>query len=121
MSGPVVIQVSQRGRRNDNPKATRRERVAALRHIPALAKLIWRTHRGYTVTMMLLRITRAFVPIATFWVGKLILDTVIAVRDGQAELSLLWRYIAIEIAIVILGEVLARASSLIESLLSDLF
>jgi ATP-binding cassette subfamily B protein len=71
--------------------------------------------------MVLLRIIRAFIPIATFWVGKLILDTVIAVRDGRADIQTLWRYIAIEIAIVVTGEVLARASSLVESLLSDLF
>ncbi|MGK2962509.1 MAG: ABC transporter ATP-binding protein [Gemmatimonadaceae bacterium] len=92
-----------------------------MRHIPGLAKLVWGTHRGYTLAMMLLRVTRAFVPIATFWVGKLILDTVIAVRDGEADIGLLWRYIAIEIAIVVTGEILARASALIESLLSDLF
>jgi ATP-binding cassette subfamily B protein len=71
--------------------------------------------------MVLLRIVRAFVPIATFWVGKLILDTVIAVRDGKADIRELWRYVAMEIAIVVAGEMLARASSLIESLLGDLF
>ncbi|HEY0242068.1 MAG TPA: ABC transporter ATP-binding protein, partial [Gemmatimonadaceae bacterium] len=79
------------------------------------------THAGYTAAMMVLRLLRAFVPVATFWVGKLILDTVIAVRDGQAEISQLWRYVAIEVAIVVAGEILARASSLVESLLSDLF
>ena len=101
--------------------ASRRERLAALRYIPPLARLIWQTHAGYTSAMMLLRVLRAFVPVATFWVGKLILDTVIAVRDGQAELSELWRYVAIEVAIVVAGEILARGSSLVESLLSDLF
>ena len=98
-----------------------RERVAALRYIPPMARLIWQTHAGYTLSMMLLRFVRAFVPIATFWVGKLILDTVIAVRDGHAALPQLWRYVALEVGIVVVGEVLARASSLIESLLSDLF
>ena len=101
--------------------ASRRERLAALRYIPPLARLIWQTHAGYTAAMMVLRLLRAFVPVATFWVGKLILDTVIAVRDGQAEMSQLWRYVAIEVAIVVAGEILARASSLVESLLSDLF
>ena len=104
----------------DRPE-TWRERLAAFRNIPPLAKLIWRTHAGYTIAMMLLRLMRAFVPVATFWVGKLILDTVIAVRDGKAELPALWRYVAIEIAIVVTGEILARASSMIESLLGDLF
>jgi len=86
-----------------------------------MMRLIWRTHRGYTASMLGLRLVRAFVPVATFWVGKLILDTVIAIRDGQATYGELWRYVAIEIAIVVTGEILARASSLIESLLSDLF
>ena len=98
-----------------------KERIAALRYIPPLARLIWQTHAGYTVSMMLLRLVRAFVPIATFWVGKLILDTVIAVRDGHAALPQLWKYVGVEVGIVLLAEILARASSLIESLLSDLF
>jgi ATP-binding cassette, subfamily B, bacterial len=113
--------VGSRNRWVNEKPASRRERLAALRYIPPLARLIWQTHAGYTVAMMLLRLVRAFVPVATFWVGKLILDTVIAVRDGKAELPLLWRYVAIEVAIVITGEILARASSLVESLLSDLF
>lgn len=109
------------GRRMNEKPVSRKERLAALRYLPPLAKLIWQTHRGYTAAMMMLRLLRAFVPVATFWVGKLILDTVIAVRDGREELPLLWRYVAIEIAIVVAGEILARASSLIESLLGDLF
>jgi ATP-binding cassette subfamily B protein len=104
----------------DRPE-TWRERLAALRYIPPLAKLIWQTHAGYTITMMLLRLVRAFVPVATFWIGKQILDTVIAVRDGKADLSTLWKYVAMEIAIIVTGEVLARASSMVESLLGDLF
>jgi ATP-binding cassette subfamily B protein len=98
-----------------------RERISALRYIPPLAKLIWETHAGYAVSMMLLRVVRAFVPIATFWVGKMILDTVIAVRDHHAALSEVWKYVLLELGIVLIGEVMARASSLIESLLGDLF
>jgi len=69
--------------------ASWKERIAALRYIPPLARLIWQTHAGYTVSMMLLRLVRACVPIATFWVGKLILDTVLAARAGQATYATL--------------------------------
>src|SRR5688572_10472455 len=120
MSHPLMGMGAGR-KRNDEPPASRRERLAALRYILPLVKLVFHTHRGFTIGMMLLRLVRAFVPIATFWVGKLILDTVIAVRDGRAELPQLWKYVAIEIGIIVTGEILARASSLIESLLSDLF
>jgi len=61
------------------------------------------------------------VPVSTFWVGKLILDAVIAAKGGSGPLSKVWEYLLLELAIVLAGEILARASSLIESLLGDLF
>jgi len=98
-----------------------KERLEALRYVPALFRLIWRTHRGYTTAMIVLRVARSVVPVMTFWVGKLILDSVIAAKAAQGSLSQVWRYLVLELAIVLTGEILARASSLIESLLGDLF
>jgi ATP-binding cassette subfamily B protein len=71
--------------------------------------------------MMVLRVVRSVVPVTTFWVGKLILDSVIAAKAGRGSLDQVWKYLALEIGIVLVGEILARASSLIESLLGDLF
>jgi ATP-binding cassette subfamily B protein len=71
--------------------------------------------------MVVLRVVRAFVPVVTFWVGKLILDSVIAAKAGNGSLTQVWRYLVLELGIVLVGEILARASSLIESLLGDLF
>jgi ATP-binding cassette, subfamily B, bacterial len=98
-----------------------RTQMAALRYIPALIQLMWRTHWGYTVAMVVLRLVRAFIPLATLWVGKLIIDTVMAVRETASDFSQLWGLVALEIAIVLAGEILARASALVESLLGDLF
>ncbi len=110
-------------RRNaPEPPPSWRERVAALRYVPPLLKLVWQTHRGYTVTMIALRLLLAFVPVATLWVGKLIIDAVVAAtREPSASLAPLWRLVALEAAIVLVGEALSRASRLIESLLGDLF
>ncbi len=71
--------------------------------------------------MLVLRVVRSLVPVATFWVGKLIIDSVIAARGGSGSLTQVWRYLALELGIVLTGEILARASSLVESLLGDLF
>ena len=101
--------------------ATWAERRAALRYVPPLVRMVWTTHRGYALTMILLRVARAFIPVATFWIGKLIIDGVIAARAGNGTLTALWRYIAMELAIVAAGEIMARVSALVESLLSDLF
>ena len=120
MSHPVFLSARGRRRRVEEP-ATWKERLAALRYVPALFRLIWRTHRGYATAMIVLRVFRSVVPVATFWVGKLILDSVISAKDGRGSLTDVWRYLALEIGIVLIGELLARASSLVESLLGDLF
>lgn len=108
-------------KRKDKKEASWRERVSALRYILPLIKLVWQTHRGYSTAMVVLRLIRAFTPVAGLWIGKLIIDTVIAMREAQPNFAYLWKLVAIEIAIVLVGEVLARVSSLVESLLGDLF
>ena len=104
-----------------NERPTMRQQVEALRYVPPLLKMVWETHPGYTLTMAALRLLRSAVPVATLWVGKLILDTIVGMREGTPDLSQLWRLIGLEVAIVLVGEALARGSSLVESLLGDLF
>src|SRR3954451_12348831 len=97
--------------RDGGPPPTWRERLAALRYVPALIRLVWRTHAGFSAAMVVLRVARGFVPIATLWVGKLIIDAVLALRGaGAPDWERLWRLVALEVAIVVVGEVLARAS-----------
>ncbi|HXG97958.1 MAG TPA: ABC transporter ATP-binding protein [Gemmatimonadales bacterium] len=102
------------------------ERLAALRHVPPLLRLVFQTHRGYTAAILVLRAIRSLIPVAVLWVGKLIIDGVIAgvaaVHAGRAPD---WRPLAIlvglELGIAVIGEGLARLSALLESLLGDLF
>jgi ATP-binding cassette, subfamily B, bacterial len=104
-----------------NERPTLHERFAALRYIRPLIRLVWETHRGYTAAMAVLRLMRAGIPVATLWVGKLIIDAVVASRESSPDLARLWKLVALEIVIVTASDVLARASSLVESLLGDLF
>ena len=92
-----------------------------LRNIPPFVSMVWRTHRGFTSAMVALRLARAFVPVAALWVGKLIIDTVVAARAGSIDSARLWRLVALEILIALVGETLSHSSSVVESLLGDLF
>ena len=123
MSHPVFVPAPsrRRGGGSEQKPVTWGERIAALRYVPALGRLIWRTHRGFAAAILTLRVLRSLVPVATFWVGKLILDSVLAAKAGTGPIGDVWAFLAIEIGIVIAGEILARASSLVESLLGDLF
>ncbi len=102
------------------------ERLAALRHVPPLLRLVFQTHRGYTAAILVLRAIRSLIPVAVLWVGKLIIDGVIAgVAAVHAGRSPDWPHLAVlvglELGIAVFGEGLARLSSLLESLLGDLF
>jgi ATP-binding cassette subfamily B protein len=114
--------VGRRRRSLDEAGPSWGDRVRAMRNLPPFLRMVWHTHRGWTAGIAALRLLRAFVPLATLWIGKLIVDAVVAsTRGGTAD----WRRIATlllaEMAVVTLGEVAARTGTLLESLLGDRF
>jgi ATP-binding cassette subfamily B protein len=112
---------SREARTAGTPAPTWRERLEALRYVPMLLRLVWETDRRLATIMLVLRLFLSAVPVATLWVGKLIIDTVLALRNGPPHYGRLWQLVALEIGIVVAGELLSRLSSLVEGLLGDLF
>src|SRR3954451_17788038 len=55
-----------------------RERFGGLRNIPPFLGLVWQTSPSMMLAQSVLRLTRALLPVATLYVGKLIIDEVIA-------------------------------------------
>ncbi len=115
-----MMMVRPRGDPNA-PRPKLRERVAALRLVPRLIRLVWETHPVYTMLMIALRLTRSVVPVTNLWVAKLIIDEVVMLARTGGSSRHLWTLVAIEMGTVVVGELLARASGLIEGLLGDLF
>src|SRR5690349_55202 len=105
----------------DGKPATWGERLAALRYVPPLLRLVFETHRGYTAAILSLRVVRSFIPLSVLWVGKLIIDGVVGARALPAGVRPDWWHLgallALEFAIAVGGEGLARLSALLESLL----
>ena len=111
-----------RGRRDPNaPRPRLRERLVALRLVPRLLRLVWDTHPAYTGTMIALRLVRSAVPVTNLWIAKLIIDEVIGLVRTGGPTRHLWLLVVFEMATVVSGELLARASGLVEALLGDLF
>jgi ATP-binding cassette subfamily B protein len=93
-----------------------------MRNLPPFLRMVWETHRGYTAAIVALRVVRAFLPLATLWLGKLIVDSVVrSAQSGQPEWRRVATLVAMELGVVALGELLARGGALLESLLGDLF
>jgi len=83
---------------------------------------VWQTSRFLTVSTALIRLVRSAIPVSILYVGKLIIDQVIHLsNDHTASHTYLWELVAIELALAILSDALGRLTTLIDSLLGDLF
>src|SRR5688500_9868105 len=83
------------------------ERLRALRHLPRLFRLVWSTEPRYVVIIFLLRLARAAVPLVVLWIGKLIVDEVVAaVTRGDAPWERLGLLLGAELLVALLGEAL---------------
>jgi len=114
------------------PTRSLRERVAAIRNIPPFLRLIWATSRPLTLGTVLLRLVRAVLPVATLYLGKLIIDEVIARSTGVRDMHVgawitnvashrLLLLLAAELALAVSSDLLGRMVSLFDSLLSEQF
>jgi ATP-binding cassette subfamily B protein len=101
-----------------------RERVSALRHLPAFLKLIWQTSPGLTLGNIALRLLRAALPLAMLYIGRLILDDIVQLSRLPAAsraVAPVVGLVALEFGLVLLTDALGRAVALLDSLLGDLF
>ena len=118
------------GGRTPAPRSLR-ERFGALRNLPPFLKLIWRTSPGLTVADLLLRLVRAFLPVATLYVGKLIIDEVVRLATtagapvglqewlASGRLDHLGWLLAAELGLAVLSDLLGRCVSLVDALLGE--
>lgn len=100
-----------------------KENLEALQFIPPFLKLIWKTQPIMAGVNLFLRLIQAGVPLATLFVGKLIIDEIVAsvnagVGDGS---TYLWTLVGIELGLAIFSAILNRGISLLDALLGDLF
>ena len=108
-----------------------RERFGALRNLPPFLKLIWGTSPGLTLSDLLLRLVRALLPVATLFVGKLIIDEVVRLAGIEGApaslrawlasglLNHLGWLLAAEFGLAVLSDVLGRVVSLVDTLLGE--
>ncbi len=103
-------------------KRTWRERLKALENVGPLLKMVWETSPLLACISLVSRLLRAVLPVATLYVGKLIIDAVVhSVRSGQVESGRIWRLVSAELVLAVTSDLLARTVALADSLLGDRF
>jgi ATP-binding cassette subfamily B protein len=81
-------------------------------HAPRTLRLVWRSSPAGTLALGLLTVVAAVVPLGIAWVGKVIMDAVVA---GSRDATLRW--VLVELGLVALQSLLMRALGLIRALL----
>jgi len=114
-------------------KPSLRERFAALRNLPPFLRQIWATSPTLTLITLGLRLIRALLPIATLYVGKLIIDEAVRLVgtglhvDSLAQawhggqLDALGALLLIEFGLAVGSDLLGRVISYGDQMLSELF
>src|SRR6476646_11665701 len=132
-AGARTIKASAAERVVHTERRSLRERFGGLRNVPPFLRLVWQTSPWMMATQAVLRFVRALLPVATLYIGKLIIDEVVLLAktshpaDDLAEWfangwlnRILW-LLALEFGLAVLSDVLGRTVSLLDSLLSDRF
>ncbi len=113
------------------PPTTWRERLGALKNLPPFLAMVWRTSRLLTAITLVVRLVRALLPVATLFVGKLIIDEVVRLSGlpgrpvdlagwlGSDLLGRLEMLLLAELALAVASDLLGRVVSLVDGLLSD--
>ena len=95
---------------------------SALKTLPRFFKEIWRVSPKLFITNFLARLLTAVSPVVLLWVGKLIIDEVIfQISLDVQDLSQLWTYVAIELSVAVLADLLNRLINLTDGLIGDLY
>ncbi|MDW3649744.1 MAG: ABC transporter ATP-binding protein [Bacteroidia bacterium] len=115
------LTVSARNQRYGG-KLSFKETLNALQYLPPFIKMIWETNRSMTLGNIILRLIAALGPVTKLYLGKLIIDEIIALQGSEGgDMTLLWIYVGAELGIVLLEALFNRIISLLDALLGDLF
>ena len=97
-----------------------RERLSALRNVPAVLKIVWDSGPRVVVFGLVSRLFASLLPVLLLWITKLIIDGIVhAVSTHQPVGSRLWWLVAAEFSLAVLTSALARAIDYSDSLLAD--
>ncbi len=89
-------------------------------HTPQAVKLVWQTNRWATIGLGFLTLVGALLPASQAWVGKLIVDGVVAsIQRGAApeQVRSVFVYLIIELALFLLSAGLNHSRRLIQQLI----
>jgi len=100
---------------------TLEDRFKALKNLPRFFAMVWKTNPPLAIINLFLRLIRSALPISVLYIGKLIINAVNNARTGTVDMHYIYTIVAIGFGLAIISDLLNRATSLLDSMLGDLF
>ena len=95
------------------------ERLAALKNVPPILKIVWRSGPGVVAFGIVARIVAALLPIAIGYIPKLIIDILDAAIKTHGPVGpRLWWYVGAEFGLAILNGIVLRTIDYSDALLA---
>jgi ATP-binding cassette subfamily B protein len=96
-----------------------RDRLSALRNVPTVLHYVWESGRLVVISGLLARIVASLLPVALFWVSKLIIDTINQiVTNHQPITNYLWWLVAAEFTLALAQSLVGRVIDYTDALLA---
>jgi ATP-binding cassette subfamily B protein len=105
---------------NPDPTPRWRERVAALKNIPPVLRMVWEAAPGVIVSSLVCRVLAALLPLAVLGVTRAIIDGVYGYTTHQRALPHnFWWLVALEFVLASVGAILVRLINFCDIVLAD--
>ncbi len=97
-----------------------RERISALRNVPAVLRIVWDSGRTVVVLGVVFRLLASLLPLGLLWINKLIIDILVRIHTThQAAGTRLWWLVAAAFSLAVFGSILSRGVDFLDALLAD--
>ena len=109
-----------RAAENENFWTGWRERISALRDVPPVLGIVWRSGPAVVSLGLVFRLFASLLPIALLWIAKLIIDSIVHAVTTHAHVGPgFWWLVAAEFALAVCGSILGRTIDYLDALLAD--
>jgi len=96
-----------------------RERISALRNIPPVLKIVWRSGPAIVTFGLVFRVFASLLPLAMLAVSKFIMDGLVSALKGQGIPPHFWWIVASEFGLAVLGSILGRTIDYFDAIFAD--
>ena len=105
---------------HENLSSGWRRRVAALRNLPPLLRIVWQSGPAVVTLGLVFRGVASVLPLGLLWITKLIIDIIVhAVSTHQPVQPDFWWLVGAEFALAVMAGTFARGLDFLDSLLAD--